>query len=213
MEQRTEIDTSMFKYINANSGQAQRNRKRELEISGREADERFFKNMNSFYENSIQDSNNTKKQEIRGETYVGKSESLTKKIGIALKITAGILAVAVTVEAGKMAITLDEYNDVLNEKMEQQLTDGEIAYYENVHSNPIKNAFESYTEIKDVEKQLKQTDNYDLLGNNITGNNKEYEYEYTRDDLFPISNLTEDAIDIVTDNVVEESRGHFHYGK
>lgn len=201
MEEKKEIKTDMFAGVNYFSGSEKRKREKEELEAARIADERFLKIVDSFYENSVQDEKKSKRQRVRGETYKGKKD-LANNIKIALKMTAVIVALGVTMKGINIYTTVDNYNDILKEKMENELTEDNINAYNINHDNPILDGIEDYKMIQEAKKELKETGNYNFFGENISGEDKVYT-DFNVDD-YHLTNLEEDAIDIVTDRVIDE---------
>ena len=104
---------------------------------------------------------------------------------------------------------VSHYNTVLEQKMEQELTDTQIAAYQKDQDmgNLITNTIEKLGEIQAAKETL-DTSNYDVMENNISASTIEY-LPLDEDGLFPLSEKDQDAIDIATDQVIEEykSRG------
>lgn len=201
MEKRPEIDTSMFAGVNYFSGSEKRKREKEELESSRLADERFNEIIDSFYKNSVQDEKKSKRQRVRGETYKGKKD-LVNNVKIALKMSAIIISFGVAMKGINIYTTVDNYNDVLKEKMENELTEDNINAYNTYHDNPIIDGIEDYKMIRDTMKELKETGNYDFFGKNIGDPDKEYsDFDV---DGYNLTNLESDAIDIVSDKVIDE---------
>lgn len=165
------------------------------------SNEKIIEFRDRYFENSIQDVNKSKKQKVRGETYRGKKD-LIKNIETALKISSAILVLGITLKGVEVYNVVDAYNDVLEQKMENELTEGNINAYNKYHSHPIIDGLADYQAIKDAKEELKETGNYNILGTNVENPDKEYT-TYTVDE-YRLSNLQEDAIDMVTDNVIDE---------
>lgn len=155
-----------------------------------------------FYQNSIQDDKGSKRQEIHGETYKGKGD-LLDKVKIAVGVASLIIAAGAMVKAADVYATVDQYNDVLETKMEQELTEGNINAYNSDHDNAIIDGIKDYQAIQEAKKELKETGNYNIVGDNITDTDKEYQ-KFDEDSIYTMSNLTEDAIDVVSDQVIDE---------
>ena len=164
--------------------------------------------LQNLYQNSIQ--NGKMQQEVHGKGYVGKQGKQAKENIKPLILT---LAAAVGLTASIATVSkLDQvshYNTVLEQKMEQELTDTQIAAYQKDQDmgNLITNTIEKLGEIQAAKETL-DTSNYDVMENNISASTIEY-LPLDEDGLFPLSEKDQDAIDIATDQVIEEykSRG------
>lgn len=150
-----------------------------------------------FYRNSI----NKERTEVKGKKYVGKGIDLKPVIASAL----GIAAVILTTKVGYAIEEVSEYNDQLEARMEQELTEKQIAAYDKDHTNPISNFFESYEEIKESKQELNPED-YNFLGKNITDTEMQY-VSFDEDSLINLTGFSQDAIeDAVSDKIGEYKR-------
>lgn len=155
-----------------------------------------------FYRNSIQDDKGSKRQEIHGETYKRKDD-LLKRINVAVGILSLIAAASAIAKSVDVYATVDQYNRVLETKMEQELTEGNINAYNRDHDIPIIDGIKDYQTIQEAKSELKETGNYNTVGDNITDTDKEYQ-KFDNGSIYTLSNLTEDAIDMVSDQVIDE---------
>lgn len=154
----------------------------------------------NFYQNSIQDTEKTKKIRIFGNLYVNKK--LAKRIIVVVVAIVGSIVVGKTITS---ISEINEYNRVLKQKMETELTDEQIEMYHNDHANPISNIFEAYQEIDEGKDSL-NPDHYNFFGDNINDPDKEY-LPFDGDSFINLSEYQQDAIDIATNNVIEEYHG------
>lgn len=219
MEQKKELDLKMVKLVQENSEQNKKLREiKEQEQIEKElkkafenlSDNEINKLIDGFYSQSIQDDSNHKKQEIHGKTYVDKNKMVEniKVIG-----TAAILVASIVI-TGKVISTMNlvsTYNDIMNEKIEAELNQGQKNAYEDRHKNPITSAIEHYQNIQEAKNDLKATGNYNFWGDNIKDPDKEYT-EYEIDDI-NLTNITEDAIEIATDKEIDESKKTESWGR
>ena len=127
--------------------------------------------------------------------------------------TAAILVASIVI-TGKVISTMNlvsTYNDIMNEKIEAELNQGQKNAYEDRHKNPITSAIEHYQNIQEAKNELKATGNYNFWGDNIKDPDKEYT-EYEIDDI-NLTNITEDAIEIATDKEIDESKKTESWGR
>lgn len=164
--------------------------------------------LQNLYQKSIQ--NGKMRQEVHGKKYVSKQGKQAKEnikpIILTLAAAVGLTASIATVSKLDQ---VSHYNTVLEQKMEQELTDTQIAAYQKDQDmgNLITNTIEKLGEIQAAKETL-DTSNYDMMENNISASTIEY-LPLDEDGLFPLSEKDQDAIDIATDQVIEEykSRG------
>lgn len=154
------------------------------------------KAIHHFCENSIQDKNYSKKKQIHGKTYVGK-----KAFYMAIAV-AGVILTSKVVE---ITSEVSEYNRILNQKMESELNHSEQALYQEEHKNPILNAIDAYQQIKE-EKENLNSEHYNFLGENIQDNHTTY-LPFDERSSFNLSEKSQDAIDMATDQVISEYQG------
>lgn len=166
------------------------------------------KAIRNFCENSIQDKNNSKRKQVHGKTYVGKNYADTIKIGIAT-----VAAIGVSVAAAKFGIhgltqvvpEISEYNRVLNQKIENELTSSEQLLYQEENKNPISNMIDAYQQIQEAKEEL-NPEHYNFLGDNLQDGSSTY-LPFDKGSLFSLSEKQQDAIDVATDQVIEEYQG------
>lgn len=205
------LDFSMAKIAQENSAQykrAQQNmteekKERKIDFS----DDEIEAIEKRFLDFSIQTDDKKKKKEIFGKLYVSKKniELIKKRIITALKIAGAIAIVYASFKGAEAYEIVDTYNEVLNQKMENELTDEQIAIYKDEHQNGISNVIEAFQEI-DTAKDSIDSNNYNFLGQNINETDKEY-LPFDEDSLINLSEQQQDVIDVATDNVIEEYQG------
>lgn len=146
-----------------------------------------------------------KKQKIKGELYVNKDGREKVKITVGLIVAA--LGISGLVYGFNENEKLGLYNKVLNEKMEQELTDEQISAYnrDQEKNSAIANYIDKHNEIKEAKDSLDSID-YNILGDSLILD-KEY---IKQDSSYTISEKTQDAIDVATDKVIEEYKGRVH---
>ncbi len=178
-----------------------------VKIAQEKAKEREI--LQNLYLKSIQ--NGKMRQEVHGKKYPGKQGKQVKDNVKPIIFSLATVAVGLTVGIGTIEISdqVSHYNTVLEQKMEQELTTSQIAAYQKDQDmgNLITNTIEKLGEIDEAKKTLDNS-NYDILGNNISDSETEY-LPFDKDDLFQLSEKQQDAIDVATDQVIEEykSRG------
>ncbi len=150
----------------------------------------------SFYRKSLQDKQNTKNQKIFGKTYVGKN--VLKTSILMFSVAAGVILVGKTANA---TIEISHYNHVLEQKMNDQLTQEEKENYEMEHNHPIFDSLEIYQNIQDAKDTL-DSHSYDFQGNNNFDVNTEY--LPVDEGIVNLSEKDQDAINIATDQVISE---------
>lgn len=199
-----DLDLTMVGMTNANSKQARkilngRARQEALEDMNRTLSlidnakrETAFKN---FCQNSIQNKNHSKRKQIHGKTYVGK-----KTFYVALAVAGTILAS----KGVQVASEISEYGRVLEQKVENELTDSEQALFEEEHTNGLLNIIDAYQNIQEGKESL-DSEHYNFLGENIQ--NGSQEYLPSDEGFFNLSERQQDAIDVATDKVIEEYQG------
>lgn len=204
-----ELNLDILKVVNQNSAQYKRMQDEKYRMES----ERLIKetlatldekkvedNKKRIYLKSVQDEKVSKRQQVHGKTYVGKRTVRD------LVIAASAISIAILVsKGGYIATELMEFDNALDKKMATELTEEERTAYKDDHKNWFATAFENYEEIADAKESL-NPDDYDIQGNNITDTDKEY-LPFDEDGLFRISEFQQDAIDIATDNVIEEYQG------
>lgn len=150
----------------------------------------------NFYETSIQKPDKIMKQEVHGKKYPGE---IGKKI---TKVVVGIAAVIVVGKATLVGAELVEYDRTLDQKIENELTLDEQKDFEQNHNNFFSNIIEASQNIREGKNSL-EADDYDFFGNNISGIENKYS-EFDEDSIINLTEFQQDAIDIATDNVIEE---------
>lgn len=158
---------------------------------------------------SVKKDNKSKKQ-IFGKLYVGK-EDFTKRIKTACKIAAALMLMYTAYKAGEIYTTVSTYNDVLETKMENELTEENINAYNYHHDNPILDGISDYINIKDVEKELKASGDYDFFSDAAVHTDNDY-LGFDENSLINLSERRQDAIDIVSDQVVDEYENYSRKG-
>lgn len=151
------------------------------------------KAIHNFCKNSIQDQNHSKRKLIHGKTYVGKE---------AVYVALAVAAVILTAKGTEITSEILEYNRVLDQKIESELTNSEKNLYQAEHKNPILNAIDTYQQIQEGKEGL-NSKHYNFFGENIQDNSKEY-LPFDGRSFFNLSEYSQDAIDIATDQVVSE---------
>lgn len=197
-----ELDLTMARIANMNTKQGEKIRNQESrETAMMELNkvlstigvEKRKKSLEGFYANSIQDEKHSKRKEIHGKTYMGKVSFY-----VALAVAGIILASKGIENISEIA----EYNRVLEQKIEKELTDSEQALYHQEHSNIISNTVEAYQNIKDSEDSL-ISEYYNIFGENVSDFSLEY-LPFDERSFFNLSERSQDAIDIATDQVIQE---------
>lgn len=184
-----DLDLSLVKIAQSNSALA---KKEYLNISEEEKQEIKQR----FYQNSVQTPNQNKKLQIHGKTYAG---NIGKTVAF---VTAGIAAVIVTIKTAAIYTEISYYNDILGQKIENELTDKQTAAYERDHDNAISNVIEAYQRIEAAKDSL-NPDDYNLGGMNITNQDTQY-MPFARDTVTTVDEKSQDAIDVATDEVISE---------
>lgn len=154
------------------------------------------KAIHDFCRNSIQDKNSSKKKQIHGKTYVGKTA-----LYVAIAV-AGVIAASKVVE---ITSEVSEYNRILNQKIESELSNSEQVLYQEEHKNPILNTIDAYQQIKEGKENL-NSEHYNFLGENIQDDHATY-LPFDRRSSFNLSEKSQDAIDMATDQVISEYQG------
>ncbi len=184
-----DLDLSLVKIAQSNSALA---KKEYLNISEEEKQEIKQR----FYQNSVQTPDQNKRQQIRGKTYAG---NIGKTVAF---VTAGIVAVIVTIKTAAIYTEISYYNDILGQKIENELTDKQTAAYERDHDNAISNVIEAYQRIEAAKDSL-NPDDYNLGGMNITNQDTQY-MPFARDTVITVDEKSQDAVDAATDEVISE---------
>ena len=203
-----DLDLSMVKLVQEHSAQLKREQERAIQEENQQLIEKFTgivsesekeKIRQRFYQNSIQTKEKTKKQGIRGKLYANKN-----RIKNLLIIVAGIATTLVIVKGVAISEEVSHYNKVLEQKMETELTDRQVEAYRNDHDNFISNTIEACQQIEEAKTSLNPED-YNLQGINITNHDNEY-LTWDDDSFINLTEQTQDAIDIATDEVISEYR-------
>lgn len=184
-----DLDLSLVKIAQSNSALA---KKEYLNISEEEKQEIKQR----FYQNSVQTPTQNKKQQIHGKTYAG---NIGKTVAF---VTAGIAAVIITIKTAAIYTEISYYNDILGQKIENELTDKQTAAYERDHDNAISNVIEAYQRIEAAKDSL-NPDDYNLGGMNITNQDTQY-MPFARDTVITVDEKSQDAVDAATDEVISE---------
>lgn len=193
-----ELDLSMVKQVQERHAEYKKEQEMELKQ----------KKLRALSQKSIQ--NGSMRQEVYGKKYVGKQGKEKKESVIPLFCSLAMLTVSLTsgiVAADKLE-QVSYYNKVLEQKMEQELTENQMAAYQkDQERNMIMNTIEKLGQIKEAHQMLDNS-NYDIIGNNISDMTTEY-LPFDEDSLIQLSEKDQDAIDVATDQVIEEykSRG------
>ncbi len=158
-----------------------------------------------FYQKSVQDEEHSKSQKIAGELYVGRTSKFQNYVkGAVIGLTTfGVIAGIAFV--GNKAETLSNYNNQLNHEAKTEL---DIDQQEVFHQerdgilNVVNNAMTDLDKINENKQSLNATGSYDSLGN--YKNNPQSSTRAELDGLFPLSDLTKDAIDQTVNQTIEE---------
>lgn len=151
--------------------------------------------VDEFYEKSL----SSKKIEVHGELYVGKNV-IMKGIGQVVGIASGILLIIMLGKAATTADLMDRYYNILSQQAQQELTQKEFAYYQDNKPNVI----EAYHDYQEKEEELKQTGNYNSLGDNIDNDSQA---TYSKGDFLVPTNIQEDALRMAVSEQIQEYKG------
>lgn len=157
---------------------------------------RLEKAFANFCQNSIQDKNLSKRKQIHGKTYVGKTT-----LYVALAV-AGIVLVS---RGAQVVSEISEYGRVLEKKVENELTDSEQDLFEEEHANGFLNIIDAYQNIQEGKDSL-NSEHYNFFGENIHDNNREY-LPFDERSALTLSEKQQDAIDIAVDKIIGEYQG------
>lgn len=166
-----------------------------------------------FLEFCIKTDDEKKKQQVYGELYVSKEnkQKIKDRITIALKIAAGIMLLYTAVKANDIYETVSMYNNVVDTKMQNELTEENVNAYNYDHDRPLIDGLRDYSNIKEIEDELMDSDNYDFMGNATIDTGIEY-MKFDEDALYNMPEVRQSAIDIYADQVVEEYSSHMRRG-
>ena len=158
-----------------------------------------------FYQKSIQDEKHSKSQKIAGELYVGRTSKFQNYVnGAVIRLTTvGVIAGIAFV--GNKVETLSSYNNLLNHDAKTELnTDQQEIFHQERDGilNVVNNAMTDLDKINENKQSLNATGSYDSLGN--YKNNPQSSTRAELDGLFPLSDLTKDAIDQTVNQTIEE---------
>ena len=158
-----------------------------------------------FYQKSIQDEKHSKSQKIAGELYVGRTSKFQNYVkGAVIRLTTvGVIAGIAFV--GNKAETLSSYNNQLNLEAKTELNADQQEMFDKNRDgilNVVNNVVTDLDKINENKDELKETGNYTLLGKNI--DNPRPISKGEADGLFPLSDLTKDAIDKTVNQTVDE---------
>ena len=158
-----------------------------------------------FYQKSVQDENHSKSQKIAGELYVGKTTKFKNFIRPAILAAAVFATMAGIGLVGNKVETISSYNNQLNHgaKTELNLDQQEIFNREREGIlNVVNNAMADLDKINENKEELRQTGNYKPNGDYVDHPQPSTKAE--ADGLFPLSDLTNDAIAQTVDQTIEE---------
>ena len=158
-----------------------------------------------FYQKSIQDEKHSKSQKIAGELYVGRTSKFQNYVkGAVIGLTTvGVIAGIAFV--GNKAETLSSYNNLLNHDAKTELNADQQEIFHQERDgilNVVNNAMADLDKINENKDILRQTGNYTPLGGHV--DNSQSMTREEADGLFPLSDLTNDAIDKTVDQTIEE---------
>ena len=156
---------------------------------------KYVKKYNESATASIQDEENTKKQEIHGELYKGKEvyKDLVKRI------TGGIVAVVIAaglVRLGHDDSLVRDYKMILKDVADKELDGYELDKFMEENSD-IK-----ASQIRSMEQSF-DSGQYTVLGNRIDGTHSDYQYFEDKDGLFVASDKEFDAMEELAKGRVE----------